>query len=329
MKAAWYEKNGTARDVLQHGERPMPEQIGPNDVRVKLHTSGINPSDVKRRAGANNRPMEFPIVIPHMDGAGVVHAVGREVNPARIGQRVWVFAAQIGRPFGTAAEYVVLPAPQAVPLPSNTSFEEGACLGVPALTAHRLVFADGAVRGQTILVAGGTGSVGHYAVQMAALAGARVITTVGSSKKVDAAHSAGAELVLNYREDDLAARILDATSGRGVNRVIEVDFAANLSVDLKVLQSNGVLAVYGSPSDATPAFPYYAVARQAITIRTTSVYLLPQPALEEGIAHITGLLEGRSLQHIIGARFELRDIIAAHEAVEQSRFVGNVVISIQ
>ena len=118
----------------------MPEQIGPNDVRVKLHTSGINPSDVKRRAGANNRPMEFPIVIPHMDGAGVVHAVGREVNPARIGQRVWVFAAQIGRPFGTAAEYVVLPAPQAVPLPSNTSFEEGACLGVPALTAHRLVF---------------------------------------------------------------------------------------------------------------------------------------------------------------------------------------------
>ncbi len=216
MKAVWYEGFGPAGEVLVHGEMPAPEP-GPGEVLVRLHASGVNPSDVKLRAGA--RPgarMEWPRIVPHSDGAGVIEALGQGVDRARIGQRVWIWNGQWRRPFGTAAEYIAVPDAQAVFLPGNVSFAEGACLGIPALTAWAAVMGDGPVEGRTVLVTGGAGSVGRYAVQMARVAGAEVITTVSGPEK--AAHAVGAHHVVNYREEDVPARILEITQGTGSSR---------------------------------------------------------------------------------------------------------------
>ena len=180
MRAAWYEKNGGAAEVLRLGEMPDPEP-GPGEVRVRVAASGLNPTDVKARAGS--RPMGFPRIIPHQDGAGVIDRVGPGVPASRLGERVWVYIVQWQRPFGTAAEYVCVPAPRAITLPANLTFAEGACLGIPGVTAHRCLFADGPIEGQTVLVTGGAGAVGHYAVQLAKWSGARVITTVSSGEK--------------------------------------------------------------------------------------------------------------------------------------------------
>ncbi|OYW84276.1 MAG: hypothetical protein B7Z20_11135, partial [Sphingobium sp. 32-64-5] len=181
MRAVWYEAIGSAADVLRFGEMETP-QPGPGEVRVRLHASGVNPSDVKTRIGAR-APIAFPRVIPHSDGAGEIDAVGEGVSAARIGQRVWVWNAAWRRPFGTCAEYICLPEAQAVALPQGTSFEAGACLGIPASTACHAVFADGDVSGQTVLVTGGAGAVGHYAIQLARWGGARVIATVSGPEK--------------------------------------------------------------------------------------------------------------------------------------------------
>nr|MCU0946075.1 NADPH:quinone reductase [Rubritepida sp.] len=188
MKAVWYERTGPAREVLVYGEMPTPNPR-PGEVLVRLAASGVNPSDWKARGGS--RPMIAPRVIPHSDGAGVIEAAGPGVDPARIGQRVWIWNGQWKRPFGTAAQYIALPATQAVPLPAGTSFEAGACLGIPALTALHAVRTDGGVAGQSVLVAGGAGAVGHYAIQFARLLGARqVIATVSSPQKAQHAMAA-------------------------------------------------------------------------------------------------------------------------------------------
>ena len=235
MKAAFYEQTGPAEQVLVVGDLPDP-QPATGEVRVRLQWSGLNPSDVKARSGARGPAMPFPRVIPHSDGMGIIDAVGAGVDPARNGERVWLWNAAWARPFGTAAEWVCLPEQQAVPLPDNVPGEVGACLGIPALTALHAVLTDGGVEGQRVLVAGGAGAVGHYAVQFARLLGARqILTTVSSTEKAALALAAGADVAINYRTENVVDRVLEETQDEGVDRVIEMDIAANAAIDMEVV----------------------------------------------------------------------------------------------
>src|SRR5258705_7066275 len=257
MRAALYVRTGPAREVLQIVELPTPH-AGVGEVRVKLSWSGVNPSDVKSRAGARTKTLPFPSIVPHSDGSGVIDEVGADVPPVRIGERVWVWNAAWGRPFGTAAEYVVLPAEQAVSLPDAVDLAVGACLGIPALTAHHAVSVDGGVAGKSVLVAGGAGAVGHYAIQIARRLGAKqILSTVSGPPKAALAKAAGADIVLNYKVEDVDAKVREATAGQGVDRIIEVDFGTNMELDLKVLKTDGDIVVYGSnaPQIAVPFVP--------------------------------------------------------------------------
>ena len=323
MRAVWYERNGPA-EVMEFGEMPEPEP-GPGEVRVRMVTSGVNPSDWKRRAGVT-QPLAFPRVIPHQDGAGVIDRVGPGVAASRLGERVWLFEAQFGRPFGTAAEYTVQPAGHAVTLPAGVTFAEGACLGVPAMTAHRCLFADGPLSGLTALVPGGAGAVGHYAVQLAKLAGATVISTVSSDYKAEIARAAGADYVVNYRLEDTAARVLKITGGEGVDRVAEVDFAGNFAVTSQVLKSSGVVAVYAAGTGAQPPVPLQ-FRRSNTVVRNVLVYDMPEAAKAAAVADITGWLEAGALSHLAGPHFPLEAAAQAHRAVEGGA-VGNVVLDV-
>lgn len=325
MRAAWYEKNGPAAEVLRVGEMPVPEP-GPGEVRVRVVASGLNPTDVKSRAGS--RPMGFPRVVPHQDGAGVIDAVGPGVPAARVGERVWMFIVQFQRPWGTAAEFTVVPAKLAVTLPRATGFAEGACLGIPAVTAHRCLFADGPVAGQTVLVTGGAGAVGHYAVQLAKWGGARVIATVSSPAKAARAAAAGADHTVNYRTGDPAAEILALTGGAGVDRIVDVDFGGNLATSLKVVKVNGTIAAYASMGDAEPKLPFYALMTRNVTVRPVLIYTMPERAKDEAAADVVRLVEAGRLQHQIGARFPLARIVEAHEAQESGQVIGNIVVDV-
>ena len=234
MKAVWYERTGAAPDVLIFGDMPTP-MAGPGEVRVRLEASGINPADVGRRAGSY-RAMEYPRVIPNSDGAGIVDQVGDGVTLLSVGQRVWLFNGQRnGRAFGTAAEYIALAEHLVTPLPPDVSFAAGATLGIPGMTAWCGLFSDGSVAGQTVLVTGGAGAVGHYAVQLAKWGGARVIATVSSALKAEQARLAGADLVINYKTEDVVAKAMAFTEGRGVDRVVDVDFGGNIATTLKLM----------------------------------------------------------------------------------------------
>ena len=323
MRAVWYDTNGAA-DVLRIGELADPVP-GPGEVRVRVTSSGINPSDWKRRQGLTRR-LEFPRVIPHQDGAGVIDRVGPGVPESRLGERVWLYQAQIGRPFGTAAEYTVQPAIRAIPLPANTSFAEGAGLGVPAMTAHRCVFADGSVAGKTVLVTGGAGAVGHYAVQLAKLGGARVIATVSSDQKARIALAAGADDTVNYRTEDTAQRIMEMTGGKGVDHIVEVDFAGNFKVSREVLRDNGVLALYSAGVAPQPAVPLQFKASNT-TVRFVLVYDMPEAAKEAAVQEITRLLEGGKLRHLAGPHFLFEQVRQAHQAVEGGA-IGKVVLEV-
>jgi len=325
MLAAWYEKLGNAKDVLTVGEVDIPE-VGSGEVRVKVHASGVNPSDVKQRSGWGGLKMRHPRVIPHNDGSGVIDAVGEGVSPERVGERVWIYEATLSRPFGTAAEYVVVPSENAVLLPNNTEFAEGACLGVPAMTAHYSVFSDGTVTGQTILVTGGAGAVGNYAIQLAKWGGARVITTVSSSQKAEIASAAGADYVINYKTEDVAARIKEITGKEGVDRVVEVDFASNLETNLAILKRNGVIAAYASDSNTQPQIPFYSLVYKNITVHYVLVYVMPKAAHQAAAEDVTTCLKAGVLHHVIAQRFPLSEIAAAHEAVESGQAIGNVIV---
>jgi NADPH2:quinone reductase len=327
MHAVWYEQLGPADQVLRFGEMEVPS-IGPDEVRVRVHVAGVNPSDVKRRSGSSNLPLAFPRVIPQSDGAGVIEAVGSNVSPSRIGERVWLWNAQFGRPFGTAAEYVVLPSAQAAHLPDTVNFETGACLGVPALTAHRCLFADGPIHGQTILITGGAGAVGYAAIQLAKWGGATVITTVSSPEKAAMAQAAGADHVLDYKQEDVAARIDEITSGAGVDRIVDVAFGQNIKLDVSIIKTHGVIATYGSDADAYPPIPFYELLRKDITIHFVLVYLLPDAARQRGITDINTALDVGALRPIIAARFPLHNTIQAHQTVESGNLIGNIIIDI-
>jgi NADPH2:quinone reductase len=324
MRAATFSQTGAARDVLHVVDRPIPEP-GPGEVRIRMAASGVNPSDVKRRgAKPDGSPAEFPLVIPHSDGAGTIDRVGHGVDAHRVGQRVWTFNAQFERPFGTAAEYCVVPDGFAIRLPDDVSFEDGACLGVPALTAYHAVMLDGTVRGQTILVQGGAGSVAHYAIQFAKADGATVIATVSSPEKAAHARAAGADHTIDYRRDDLAARVRELTGGQGLRRVIEVDLAANASTYGSILADGAKVVVYGSGGVA----PVPSLIRLQTTIQFFVVYKLADAVRRGHIAAITLALEQRRLQHTIAARFPLDRIVEAHEATESGKLLGHVVVDV-
>lgn len=327
MKALCYDRTGPARDVLTLRDLPRPiPQAG--EVLVRMAVSGTNPSDAKTRAGTRG-PAPFALIIPNSDGAGRIEAVGAGVDPARLGQRVWIWNAAFGRPFGTAAEFCALPEAQATPLPDAASYAEGACLGIPALTAHRCLFADGPIDGLDILVTAGAGSVGAYAVQMAKLGGAGcVVATTSGGAKAEHAAAMGADAVVNYQHGDTAEAILAATQGRGVDRIVEVEFGANLPTSRKVLNPNGIIASYGSMGNPEPVLPFYPMMFAAQTLRTVLVYILPPKARAQGNADLANWLSTGALKHPIATRVPLAQGWAAHEACETNARIGAALIDV-
>jgi len=320
MRAAIYDRHGPASEVLRITDIPTPEP-GPGEVRINVEFSGVNPTDWKSRSGATSRPFE-DFQIPHHDGAGVIDAVGADVDPARVGQRVWTWLAAAGRKWGTAAEWSVVPASQAVPLPDSASVELGASLGVPAMTAHRCLFADGPIEGKTILVAGGAGAVGHYAIELAKFYGARVVTTVSSPEKAEMAKAAGADLVVNYRESSATEEI---KSFGPVDRIIEVALGPNLQLDLAVLKPGHVIMTYAADGP-DPALPVRACMTANILLRFMLLYTVPRDALDRAAGDVTTAVAAGALTELPVHSYRLEDIAAAQDAV-QNGVVGKVLVS--
>jgi NADPH2:quinone reductase len=324
MRATYYERNGSAREVLQFGEIDTPTP-GPGEVRVRLKTSGVNPSDVKARQGTI-RKIAFPRVVPQSDGAGVVDAIGDGVPSSRLGERVWTWSGQWKRPFGTGAEYIVLPAAQAVTLPDAISFEVGACLGIPALTAHHAVALSGIGKGVTVLISGGAGAVAHYAIQFAKMRGATVLTTVSSDAKAKLARDAGADHVIDYKREDVGDRVAQLTGKRGVDSILEMDLTANAELIPAVVRQHGNVVVYGTGFEANIPAGFCLIC--GITLKFFLIYEIAKAERDAAITEITGLLTQGRLVHNVARRFPLEDSIAAHEAVEAGMVPGNVVLLI-
>ena len=324
MKAVWYDRTGGPA-VLTHGDLPTPSPA-PGEVLVRLAASGVNPSDWKSRSGATGRPMAFPRVVPHSDGAGTVEAVGDGVDRARIGERVWIWNGQWKRAHGTAAGYIALPAAQAVRLPENTGFAEGACLGIPALTALHALLTDGGVSGRSVLVTGGAGSVGHYTVQFARLLGAsQVLATVSSEEKAAHALTAGADSTINYRQEDVPERVAALTGGRGVDRVVEVDVSGNAKMLPLLLAPGGICAAYGA-NGASAEIAFGPSIMKGIAFRFFIVYELDAAQRAAALGALNGWLEAGLVRHAVAARVPLAECAAAHRAVQEGKHIGNVVL---
>lgn len=331
MRQAYYTTRGAAADVLRIKEAGIPKPAA-GEVAIRIHASGINPSDVKTRAGSNG-PLTLPQTVPHNDGAGIITAVGAGIPARRIGERVWLFnvnrtadgAGQGER--GTAADEIVVDARLAVPLPHGVSFEAAACLGVPAMTAHRCVMADGSVKGQTVLVTGGAGAVGAMAIQIAKWSGARVIATVSSAEKADAVRADGADEVINYKTENVAERVLALNHGRRIDRIVDVDFAAHTELATKVLKTSGVIASYASMTNRSPAIPFGTLMFQDTTLRMVLVYVMPWTAKVAAMQDINTMLEADALRPRIVAKFPLAEIVAAHEMQEKGTHIGNIVLT--
>lgn len=322
MKAAWYERNGPAEEVLIVGDMPRPT-VGPGEVLVRLKTSGVNPSDVKSRRG---RPMAGPRVVPHSDGAGIVEAAGEGVDPGRVGERVWTWNGQWKRPMGTAAEFVALPAAQAVRLPDAVDFDAGACMGIPGLTAVQAVRLAGPLEGRTVLVTGAASAVGHYVCQILARKGARAIGTA-SQERAAHARASGASAIIDYKNEDVAARVLELTGGKGADAVIDMDFSTTAGLVTKgVLAPHGTYVSYGTNLPGDNTLPFLDFLFRGITIRFFVVYELADDDRRAAVAELEGLLGAGALRHTIGARFPLDRIVDAHKAVEAGKVIGNVVL---
>ncbi len=324
MRAVWYDRQGPANEVIQTGDLPTPEP-GLRQVRVRLEASGVNPSDTYRRRGAV--PAEYPRVVPNSDGAGEVDKVGEAVDPAWIGKRVWLYNGQRnGRWMGTAAEFITLDVDLVTELPSHVSFAEGATLGIPCMTAHGCVFAAGPVQGQTLLITGGAGAVGHYAVQLAAWAGARVIATVSSDAKAERARQGGAEWVINYRREDVAGRVAEITSGLGVDHVVDVDLGGNLAATLASVREGGSVAYYATNGALEPKLNLRAVMAKNLTVRGFVLPTSPHPDRKRAQTDIASFVRSPGRILSVAARFPLYETAAAHLAVEAGDKIGTVVV---
>jgi NADPH:quinone reductase len=326
MRAVWYERCGPAEDVLKVGDLPRPAPRA-GEVLVRVHVSGVNPHDVKKRSGWTGGVLSAPRVVPHSDGAGVVVEVGEGVDPRRVGERVWIMHAGEGSPgAGAAAQFAAVHADHAAPLPEGVDFDVGACLGVPFMTAHDALLRDGPVSGRTVLVQGGAGAVAGYAIQLAVQSGARVIATASSPEKAAVARALGAAVVVDHRAADAAEEILRHTRGEGVDRIVEVDFGANLALDQAVIRPHGVIASYSSSRVREPLFPYYAFAPKAVTIHIVQGMLLTHARAAAGARSAAALLAAGSLVHRIAAVFPLERTAEAHRLLESGAAIGKVLV---
>ena len=327
MRATWFDRFGPASEVLIAGEQPTPEPAA-GEVLVRLSTTGVNPSDVKKRAGASPGLLDEGLVIPHSDGAGTIEAVGEGVPASRVGERVFVYQAQYGRRFGTAAEYVAVASERAPVLPDQASFAVGACIGIPIMTAHRCVLADGDVAGETVLVTGGAGRVGYYAIQWARRFGARVLATAGNASDADLCRGLGAEFVVNHREQGWGTAIVDYLDGVRVDRVIDVEFGANLPEVLSCIRTGGTVATYSSTVVPEPALPFRTMMFMDLTVRMVLVYAMPEPAKYAAIAHTQAALRAGELQHRIAEELPYDQMARSHELIEAGGCGGCVVVNI-
>jgi NADPH2:quinone reductase len=313
MEAAWYDRQGAAADVLQVGRLPAP-QPGPGDVRVRIRFSGINPGDTKKRVDRFGLGMPYPRIVPHSDGAGVIESVGDGVDAERVGQRVWVHGAQSYRPLGTAAQLTVVPADQAIALPDEVSDELGACLGIPGITAHRAVFADGPVAGRTVLVHGVLGGVGSIAAQLARRDGADVIATVRRASDVAEVDPAVAAHVVALDGPDPAAEIRRLAPG-GVQRIVEVAFSDNVELDAAVAADEAIIAAYGTREDR-PTIPFRPLLWANVTIRLLGSDDFPASTKREAAAALTAAARDGALTLPIGEPLPLDRIAEAHDRVD-------------
>lgn len=328
MKAAYYERQGMASDVLTVGELTDPEP-GPGEVRVRIHVSGVNPTDIKARTGFGGAPMHFSRIIPHQDGAGIIDAIGTGVSDSRLGERVWVYEAQAGRAGGTAAEMTVVPSERAIPLPNGVPFEIGACLGISALTAHRCLFADGDLKGRRVLVQGGAGAVGNGAILLAKWAGAWVATTVSRPEQEEVARAAGADLIINRRTDDVVAKVRAATKDVGVDRIVDVNVVANLEADLACIASSGVISSYATENPTAELLvPFLKAMFKGLVLRFVFVYSMPVAAKDDAIQDVNSCLKAGAYRPAISARFPLNSIAEAHEMQENGGVVGKVLVNV-
>lgn len=334
MRAAWYERNGPADEVLVVGEMADP-QPGPGEVLVEVKTSAVNPSDVKSRMGLRSK-MTVQRQIPDSDGAGVIAAVGSGVDRSRIGERVWLYNAAWQRAMGTCAELCAVPASLAVPLPEALDFGHGACLAIPVITAHRCLFADGAPTGETVLVSGGAGVVGHYAVQLARWAGAHVIATVSGPAKAVHARAAGAHATIDYRRENVVERVLELTGGKGVHRIVEVELADNMATNLAILRDEGILVYYGSKSPVAQ-LPFYASIVRNVLLRPVLMYTITDAQRHQCFRDIERWIADRGVASAtnpggalfnIAHRFPLAATAEAHKTVEAGTKIGHVVVDI-
>lgn len=325
MKASWYTSFGPAEEVLIIGEfkTPKPE---PGEVKIRIYASGVNPSDTKKRLGANPALLDDGPVIPNSDGAGEIVSVGEGVSPSRVGERVWVYNAQYGRRLGTSAEYVCLLSDYAIMLPESADYNAGAMMGIPAMTSHRCLFADGSVEGQTLLITGGAGRVGYYAIQWAKEYGATVISTASSDASREQCNNAGADLVVGHPSDESVSKILDHTDGKKIDRIIEGDFGANLLPVLEVLKTGGTIATYSSMTDMNPSIPFVRMMFMDITIRMVLVYEMPKEAKEHAAKDITTMLSQNCFDNRVAKEYSLDDIASAHTLIESGKPHGSVII---
>jgi NADPH2:quinone reductase len=331
MRAAWYDRNGEAAEVLRVGELPTPEP-GPGEVRVKVAFSGVNPSDCKSRAGSRPVP-DGTIVVPHSDGSGVIDKVGAGVPGKRLGERVWIWNGQWQRAFGTCAQYIALPSEQAVPLPPEAPLQAGACLGIPAMTAihavDRVEDTLGGLRGRTVFVTATASGVGFYAAQMAKLRGARVIGTVGSAEKTRALARLGIVDVIQYKTEPVAERILQLTDDKGVDGIIDMDFGATVRlVPQGILAPFGTYVCYGSNDRGEAPVDYGAWLPRSLSLQFFLVYLLPPVVRRRAVEGINAWLEQGALRHPVAPAYALDDIAAAHRAVESGKLLGRVVVEL-
>ena len=326
MRAAYYTRQGPAPEVFTVGEQPTPHP-GPGEVRVRLRWSGVNPSDWKTRKGGGGRQLMAPLIIPHSDGAGVIDAVGDGVAASRIGECVWIWNGQWKRPFGTAAQWIALPSAQAVKLPDGVDEEAGACLGIPAFTAMQAVRLAAPHPGSTVLVAGGAGSVGHYAIQMAKARGATVIASASTPAKAQHARDAGADHVFDYRAGDFATQVRTATSGAGVDAVIEVNLTANAALYPGVLNAHGQVIIYGI-TGAEATLPALWLMQGSIALKFFMIYDIPPADRAAALAELDALLRTQRLRHTVAQRLPLADIAQAHDIVERGEVMGHVLLDL-
>ena len=318
MLAAWYNNFGTAENVLETGEFAEPNP-GKGEVKIKIYSSGVNPSDTKKRAGSNPDILDDGPVIPHSDGAGEIVDVSDEKLRHRIGEKVWVYESQHNRRLGTAAEFICLPSHNAVRLPDGVSYDTGAMLGIPAMTAHRCVYNSEDIKERYVLITGGAGRVGYYCIQWAKKAGAIVIATSSNSEGEQECKKAGADIILGHPSETFKEEILDLTKGQKIEKIIDGDFGNNINYLLSVIKPNSSISTYASMTEKTPVIPFYKMMNLNVQMKMVFVYDMPSKAKESAISDITKALKENKLLNRLHESYNLKDISQAHQRIENSK----------